>query len=192
MTALPSADRRPVSDLPELHGAGLYAFYLNDPEQLAPIETGENGLVYIGMTQDDLHVRNHLLHQISGFSTLRRSFGALLKTRLNLVAIARGRGSSESNFRNYCFTPDGEQRLPRSGRPGHRGALAVQDECADPCLLLGQLDDLGAQPRFAPRRFGLERLSLGSGHNTPPAFCRRRSSPRPRRKRATAPRCRSA
>jgi len=111
LTALPSADRRPVSDLPELHGAGLYAFYLNDPEQLAPIETGENGLVYIGMTQDDLHVRNHLLHQISGFSTLRRSFGALLKTRLNLVAIARGRGSSESNFRNYCFTPDGEQRL---------------------------------------------------------------------------------
>ncbi|SEQ67592.1 hypothetical protein SAMN05518866_10285 [Sphingobium sp. YR768] len=111
MTALPSADRCPVSDLPELHGAGLYAFYLNDAKSLAPIEPGEDGLVYIGMTKDDLHVRNHLLHQNSGFSTLRRSFGALLKIQLGLIAIPRGRGSSESNFRNYCFTPEGEQRL---------------------------------------------------------------------------------
>ncbi|OZA12732.1 MAG: hypothetical protein B7Y02_06975 [Rhodobacterales bacterium 17-64-5] len=60
------------------------------------------------MTTAGLTSRNHFLHQSSGFSTLRRSLGSILKTELNLVAVPRSAGSERSHFK---FLPDGEQRL---------------------------------------------------------------------------------
>ena len=53
----------------------------------------------------------HLSSDNSGFSTVRRSIGAILKQQLVLTACPRGRGKSATNFTNYCFDPQGEARL---------------------------------------------------------------------------------
>ena len=98
------ADLAPAIPLP-----GLYALFLNSGV-LGQISPGEDGLLYIGMTDSSLEARNHLWHRSSGFSTLRRSLGAILREDLDLVPIPRSPGSSADKFK---FTPDGEQRLTK-------------------------------------------------------------------------------
>jgi hypothetical protein len=61
----------------------------------------------------------------SGFSTLRRSLGALLKDELKLTAQPRGPGSSEQNLRCYRFDDPGEQRLTDWMRRHLRIAVAT-------------------------------------------------------------------
>ena len=92
---------------PSISLPGLYALFLNSGvlEQISP---GENGLLYVGMTDSSLEARNHFTHNDSGFSTLRRSLGAILRADLGLVPIPRSPGSSSAHFK---FAPDGEQRL---------------------------------------------------------------------------------
>ena len=63
------------------------------------------------MTEDGFEARSHFLHKSSGFSTLRRTLGAILKHRLSLQAIPRGTGSVPSNISKYRFTPESEARL---------------------------------------------------------------------------------
>lgn len=92
---------------------GVYAIFLNGRSELPLRDGAPNGLIYIGMS-GNLAVREYDMHFSSrntGFSTLRRSIGALLKEELALVAIPRGSGRAESNYRNYRFKPDGEDRL---------------------------------------------------------------------------------
>ena len=101
----------PPADLSPTRGAGVYALALRDLNGLPPVTPGRRGLLYIGMTEDSLEVRNHFDHLHSGFSTLRRSLGALLKDRLRLRAIPRAPGQSRTNVVSFRFEDAGERRL---------------------------------------------------------------------------------
>jgi len=93
--------------------SGVYAIRVISPGLLAPFEEGNGGLIYCGMSSD-LAVREfdtHFNSDQTGFSTLRRSLGAILKAQLKLSARPRGTGKSKSNFTNYRFDPAGEGRL---------------------------------------------------------------------------------
>jgi hypothetical protein len=105
-----------AGEIPAVDGAGVYAFFLLTPGTLAGVSIVSSGLIYLGMTDSSLDARNHFLHPHSGFSTLRRSLGALLKKELNLHARPRASGPSPTNVRNYRFgfDDDGEeQRLTK-------------------------------------------------------------------------------
>ena len=101
------ATRRKADRVAENSSPGIYALFL-DRGSLAGILPSDDGLLYIGMTGSSLTARNHIFHASSGFSTLRRSLGAILKADLDLKAIPRSSGSKGSHFK---FLPDGEQRL---------------------------------------------------------------------------------
>lgn len=93
--------------------SGLYAIRLISPGLLAPFIEGEGGLIYVGMSSD-LAAREFDMHFSStntGFSTVRRSIGAILREPLRLTARQRGTGLARSNFANYRFNPEGEERL---------------------------------------------------------------------------------
>lgn len=89
---------------------GLYAWTASNPDRLHP-EAGR--VVYVGRSKD-LAAREydqHLSPEGTGWSTLRRSIGALLQAELELEAWPRSAGPSASNVRCYRFAPDGEERL---------------------------------------------------------------------------------
>src|SRR5882757_7571430 len=94
---------------------GVYAIYLSTPSLLAPFPEGEDGLIYIGLSMQlcDREFDQHFASSGSGFSTLRRSLGSLMKNQLSLRAIPRASGISESNVRNYCFETECEDTLTR-------------------------------------------------------------------------------
>lgn len=105
----------PQGDLDRSVRSGLYAIRLASPGLLRPFQEGEGGLIYAGMSSD-LAAREFDMHFSSsntGFSTVRRSLGAILKESLQLTAKQRGSGSSKSNFTKYRFNSDGEERLTR-------------------------------------------------------------------------------
>lgn len=99
-------DDRPSSDT-----SGIYAYFINTPDVLRPISVPPSDPLYIGMTGSSLDARCHFEHSHSGFSTLRRSLGAILKDRLRLRALPRGPGPSRTNVLCYRFDEDGENRL---------------------------------------------------------------------------------
>ncbi len=105
------AQRYSARDIPRTDAPGVYALFLAGEAALSKLITGPHDLLYIGKAPSGLDVRNHFLHTHSGFSTLRRSLGALLKAKLSLQAIPRGPGASQTNITNYRFTNEGEQRL---------------------------------------------------------------------------------
>jgi hypothetical protein len=72
----------------------------------------------------------------TGFSTLRRSLGAILKAELRLVAIPRSAGASPTNARNYRFEEDGENRLSDWMRSNLAVAVRAVD---DPDKVAGEL-----------------------------------------------------
>jgi hypothetical protein len=96
---------------PSIRAPGVYAILLSSADALPLIEPGRNGLLYIGMTDASLDARSHFVHEHSGFSTFRRSLGALLKDRLRLDALPRGPGVSRTNVTNYRFPDAGERSL---------------------------------------------------------------------------------
>lgn len=100
--------RRPLRQMTVFEGPGVYAFYLPRPEELSPIQSDPDQVLYVGMTDDCLIVRNHFTHEHSGFSTFRRSLGAILKIRLGLIAVPRSAGSKSTAYR---FAADDERRL---------------------------------------------------------------------------------
>ena len=107
--------RAPIGSLSPPQTSGVYAFFLTDITALVPFVPGREGLLYVG-TSGDLATRefdNHFNSTGTGFSTLRRSLGAILKEQLRLTAIRRGPGPSSSNVTNYRFAFDGEERLTR-------------------------------------------------------------------------------
>jgi hypothetical protein len=90
--------------------AYIYAFFLNSRDALVPFQVPTSGLIYIG-SSSNLALREYDTHLTSGntgFSTVRRSIGAILKQQLGLTACPRGRGKSATNFTNYCFDPEGD------------------------------------------------------------------------------------
>ncbi len=103
--------RRP-HNAPQPDAPGLYAIFLRPRCQLLPIAVGEHGLLYVGATHDGLSAHDHFTEN-SGFSTLRRSLGAILRKHLWLQPCPRAPGSRESNTRNFAFAVDGEAILSR-------------------------------------------------------------------------------
>lgn len=101
------ASRCKADRVAESSSSGIYALWL-DNGVLTGIEPADEGLLYIGMTEAGLTSRNHFIHPSSGFSTLRRSLGAILKAELKLTAIPR---SARSGRHHFKFLPDGEQGL---------------------------------------------------------------------------------
>ena len=98
-----------LSMMPPLRGSGVYLFCLDQDRELPGVELGNDRVLYVGMTEKDLVVRNHFLHRHSGGSTLRRSLGALLLEELKLQPIRRD--CKLANADKYRFTRDGEERL---------------------------------------------------------------------------------
>ncbi|MGF6636506.1 GIY-YIG nuclease family protein [Paraburkholderia sp. MM6662-R1] len=92
---------------------GVYALFVDNGDALAPFGAAANGLVYIGKSSNlaQREFDTHLNSGNTGFSTLRRSIGAILKQQLKLTTLPRGRGTSSSDFTNYRFDREGEDQL---------------------------------------------------------------------------------
>ena len=106
-----AAARTHPDDVPAVAGPGVYALFGRQADcLLREIVLSESRLLYVGES-GDLRERNHFATLHSGFSSLRRSLGAILKVRLGLTAIPRASGSSTSNTRNFRFAGNGERRL---------------------------------------------------------------------------------
>jgi hypothetical protein len=92
---------------------GVYALFVDEPEAFSALAVDKCGLLYIGMTADDTGARNHFdpPTRHSGFSSPRRSIGALLKQELQLHACRRADGRSPTNWRNFRFSDEGEEAL---------------------------------------------------------------------------------
>jgi len=106
------ANRQPHDTLVPPAHEGVYAFFLQPRGLLLPIQPGPERVLYIGMTKDGLDARNHF-EMNSGFSTLRRSLGAILRRELALRAVPRAPGASKTNTSNYMFAFDGEEIVSR-------------------------------------------------------------------------------
>ncbi len=91
----------------------MYAWFLDDPTATPSLPNQGADPVYVGISADLARRgdEDHFRTGGSGFSTLRRSLGALLKDELGLTAEPRSRGPSEQNYRCYRFDDRGEQRL---------------------------------------------------------------------------------
>jgi len=99
-----------ASEVPSHDAPGVYALFLTSRPSLPGLVL-ESDVLYVGMTESSLGVRNHFSHSHSGFSSPRRTLGALLREKLKLIALPRAPGPSLSNVRNYRFSEDGEKRL---------------------------------------------------------------------------------
>lgn len=101
--------RASISQLSAPAKPGVYAIYwAGDDLENSPFQNG--AIVYIG-SSSNLNARefdHHFDSGNTGFSTLRRSFGALLKEPLQLKAIPRSAGSKPTV---YSFENDGDDRL---------------------------------------------------------------------------------
>ena len=94
---------------------GVYALFLRHPKALPRFVAGDDALLYVGMTMDAHGKRNHFDPSTgnSGFSSPRRSLGAVLKEHLGLHAIPRSAGRSSTNRSHYRFSDEGEAALSR-------------------------------------------------------------------------------
>jgi hypothetical protein len=93
--------------------SGVYAWFLDHPAALPTISSHSGSPIYVGLSSN-LHERGdetHFRDGSTGFSTLRRSLGALLKSELDLQAEPRGTGASRQNYQCYRFDDAGEVRL---------------------------------------------------------------------------------
>ena len=102
--------RGSVENIPEHFGSGIYAIFTKNLDCLPGFTIPSSGVIYIGIS-NRLELRNHFKAKHSGFSTIRRSIGAILKNQLNLSAEPRSKGDSETNYRNFRFTGNGENFL---------------------------------------------------------------------------------
>jgi len=108
-----SSGQTPIAGLTPPACPGIYAIYLRPDSSGLSFCTAGPEPVYLGISED-LAQRgpdNHFRSGQTGFSTLRRSIGALLLDQLRLVPCPRATGWATTNFRNYRFDHQGERRL---------------------------------------------------------------------------------
>ena len=103
-----------VSDIVNLPPKqGIYAYFLDTSEDLK--EFGNVGdVIYVGLAEKSLHGRDTMSHLASGqtgWSSFRRSLGAVLKDKLGLKAIKRDKNGSKLRPDKYKFTEEGELKL---------------------------------------------------------------------------------
>ena len=91
----------------ERSGCGAYEIFVKNTSCLPGIDVGRDKRVYIGKSNKFMR-RKHLKTGKSGWSTLRRSLGAILKAKLGLKAEPR---STDGNCYNYQFDDAGEEQL---------------------------------------------------------------------------------
>ena len=103
----------PIDEVRAPKAPGVYAWFLGELVAVPALPDEGGEAVYVGIPSnlarrgddDDFRAGG------SGFSTLRRSLGALLKDELRLRALPRSSGRSEQNYRCYRFDDAGERRL---------------------------------------------------------------------------------
>lgn len=92
---------------------GVYAIFANKKVHIPNIKMHDHQIIFIGIS-DNLFDRIYGMHfssENTGFSTLRRSLGALFKDEFKLYAIPRAPGKSKTNYTNYRFDESGESKL---------------------------------------------------------------------------------
>jgi hypothetical protein len=104
-----------VFNLKTKNKAGVYAIFHKNIKDLVDDNSNGNGIVYIGKSSNlaQREFETHFNSGASGFSTLRRTIGAMLKEEFKLNAIPRSSGSSDTNWRNYKFTSEGEDKITK-------------------------------------------------------------------------------
>ncbi|WP_133055676.1 GIY-YIG nuclease family protein [Mycolicibacter senuensis] len=124
--------------------SGVYAFFLCDGV-LPGVHCAAGGCLYIGLSSNlaQREFDTHFRAGRSGFSTLRRSLGALLIDDLQLQPEPRSAGNSDTNYRNYRFDAGGEERL--SAWMQRHLDIGVYPE-ADPKPLERELIELAGPP----------------------------------------------
>jgi hypothetical protein len=92
---------------------GLYAFILNDQSVLK--QFGNAGqVIYVGKTEDSLTKRDFETHyndKKTGYSTLRRSIGAIKKDEFNARAYTRDGTLKQVAIDHYIFDTVNESKL---------------------------------------------------------------------------------
>ena len=92
---------------------GIYAFFLDKSNDLGKF--GSSGqIIYAGLSETNLNSRcnqTHLATGQTGWSSLRRSLGAILKLQLNLTAQKRDKNPNKLRADKYKFDEAGEKRL---------------------------------------------------------------------------------
>ncbi len=93
---------------------GIYAFFLSPNTSLGKFGKGEQ-LIYIGISENlnGRDIKQHLKDGKTGWSSLRRSIGAILKNDLNLIAIKRDKKSKKLRADKYKFSDEGEKKLTK-------------------------------------------------------------------------------
>jgi hypothetical protein len=138
------ASAAPLTEVDAPRKAGVYACFLDHPSALPSLPDQGADPLYVGVSSDlaEREFDTHFRSGQSGFSTLRRSLGALLRNELRLRAQPRGTGGSDSNYRCYRFDDVGEDRLTAWMREHLQ--VGVQ-EWAEPVAIEKDLIEL-AQP----------------------------------------------
>ena len=96
-----------IHDLVCPSGPGVYANFLCEAGALGHFSPRAERPIYIGMSSDlaARELDQHFSARRTGFSTLRRSLGAILKSEFDLTAFPRSPGSSKTNVRNFRLPP---------------------------------------------------------------------------------------
>ena len=108
-----SSTRTAVKNLTLPDQQGIYAFYLRNCGDLGKFGT-DGQVIYAGLAEHSLNSRDttsHLGTGQTGWSSLRRSIGAILKNQLQLRAVKRDINPKKLRADKYKFDGDGEQKL---------------------------------------------------------------------------------
>ena len=100
-----------LNNLPDEQG--IYAFYVDKTTDLGKFGKPEQ-IIYVGLSEKNLNSRDtetHLKSGQTGWSTLRRSIGAILKTKLKLTAQKRDINPKKLRADKYKFDEKGEIKL---------------------------------------------------------------------------------
>ncbi|MVZ62798.1 GIY-YIG nuclease family protein [Sphingobacterium humi] len=102
---------RELKDLPD--EKGIYAIFIDKTGDLGVFGRTEQ-LIYVGIAKKSLRSRDietHFKTGQTGFSSLRRSLGAILKTKLKLSAQKRDISPKRLRADKYKFDEQGEAEL---------------------------------------------------------------------------------
>src|SRR5438270_125518 len=107
--------RRPIIQVELPERPGVYALFLADEAALPRLALRKGQPIYIGMSENlaQRQFDSHFDSAQTGWSTVRRSIGAMLKEELRLTARPRGHGGSARDCTTYRFEGDGEERLSK-------------------------------------------------------------------------------
>lgn len=109
----------------------IYGIFADESGCLSAIDCKDSDLLYVGKS-NELKRRGHFKIGSTCRSTLRRTFGALLKQELGLNAYARDRRHDRRSAVHFCFDGGGEERLTEWMKANLRiGFSIVVDDIAE-------------------------------------------------------------